>query len=49
MRQGAGNQGNSILKYMEEVPFVSCFEGSVHSVGKKEEGEKVLYQAATWK
>lgn len=29
--------------------FVSFFKGSVHGVGDKEEGGKVLYQAATWK
>lgn len=34
----------SILKYMEEMLFVSSFKGSVHSVG-----EKVLYQAEAWK
>lgn len=25
----------SILKYMEEMLFVSCFKGPVHSVGEK--------------
>lgn len=41
MRQGAGaHQGKSILKYMEEIIFVSCFKASVRSGGEKEEGGK---------
>lgn len=39
-RAGA-HQGNSISKCMVEMLFVSCFKGSIHRVGEKEEGEKV--------